>query len=282
MTRLGAHSFLWSADVTPDTVGWLAGQAAAAGLDFVEMPLLDPDNMDPAALKAGLGEPAVGVTCSLGLPAHAYAPENPEAAVAVLERALAIADRLGASALTGVIYGCIGRVSGQPPTAAEWDTIAGVLERVAATARARGLRLGVEPVNRYESHLVNTAAQGRALLDRIGADNTFLHLDTYHMNIEEEGFLPPIEASAASLGYLHLSESQRGVPGRGNVAWDDVFRALAASGFDGDLALEAFAHADAKIAAGLSLWRNPVPSVEAVTGGGLSFLRDLGRRHGVV
>ena len=97
------------------------------------------------------------------------------------------APRFGALALTGVTYGGIGERSGLPPTAKELDNVARVIEAAARIAKGHGLLFGIEPVNRYETHLINTATQGVAMIERVGVDNLFLHLDTYHMNIEEKG-----------------------------------------------------------------------------------------------
>src|SRR5918995_1073509 len=99
-------------------------------------------------------------------------------------------------------------------------------ERVISGAAEVGVELGVEAINRYETYLVNLASQAGELLDRIDEPNVFVHLDTYHMNIEEKGFHEPIVSLGSRLGYIHLSESDRGTPGTANVHWDEVFRGL--------------------------------------------------------
>ena len=183
--------------------------------------------------------------------------------------------------LTGCLYTNIGTLTGAPPTPAEHDLVVEVVARVARYAGERGIALGLEPVNRYETHLLNLAADGVALLDAIGEPDVFLHLDTYHMNIEEKGFYDPIVATGNRLGYIHLSESDRGTPGTGNVHWPDVFRGLAAIGYDGRLVMESFAAVNDDIAGATAMWRNVVGDPEALVRDGLAFLRTQAREHGL-
>jgi D-psicose/D-tagatose/L-ribulose 3-epimerase len=282
MARLGAHSFLWEIEWTPPAAERMLQAAKAADLDLIEVALLHPDGVDGKHTRQVSRDLGVGVTCSLGLPREATLPDHPREAEAFLKHALDVSAAMGSPCLTGVVYGSIGKVSGAPPTEEEYAVIERVLKPVARHAAGLGLVLGIEACNRYETHLVNTGAQAAELMARIGEPNLFVHLDTYHMNIEEKGMAAPIEALGSKLGYLHLSESDRGVPGTGNVDWDATFRGIAASGYDGPLVLESFLVAHPDIARGLSLWRPVAPSVDAVMGEGLAFLRERARAHGVV
>jgi len=133
--------------------------------------------------------------------------------------------------------------------------------------------LGVEPCNRYETHLMNTAADARALIERSGADNVRIHLDTYHMNIEEAGMAAGFEAAGELLGYVHLSESHRGVQGTGTVDWPDCMQGLASRRFDGPVVLESFNFMHPDIAAGLAVWKPVADRQGDVTEKGLPFLR---------
>jgi D-psicose/D-tagatose/L-ribulose 3-epimerase len=120
------------------------------------------------------------------------------------------------------------------------------------------------------------------MLDRIGEDNVFAHLDTYHMNIEEKGFRAPIELLGDRLGYIHLSESDRGTPGTGNVRWDDVFGALAAVGYDGPLVMESFVAVNEDIIGATCMWRDIVGDPDRMVGEGLAFLRGRAEAHGLM
>jgi D-psicose/D-tagatose/L-ribulose 3-epimerase len=220
--------------------------------------------------------------CSLGLPEAVWASRNPEGAAAFLKLALDKAAAIGAEALSGVVYGGIGERSGLPPTQSELDNVARALTAAAAHAKSRGLLFGIEPVNRYETHLLNTGWQATNMIERIGADNMFIHLDTYHMNIEEKGAAQAIVDAREHLRYIHLSESDRGTPGMGTVDWDAIFVALRAIGFNGGLAMESFVNMPPEIAFGLSVWR-PVASGEAeVMEKGLPFLRNKAAQYGLL
>ena len=130
------------------------------GVDLMEVPLLRPEEIDIAGTRAVAREFDIQLSCSLGLPASIDSTGDPVAAIAFLTRALEVTAGIEAMALTGVTYSTIGRTSGAPPTARERDAVARVVEGGARAARARGLKLGVEPCNRYETHLVNTVATG--------------------------------------------------------------------------------------------------------------------------
>jgi D-psicose/D-tagatose/L-ribulose 3-epimerase len=157
------------------------------------------------------------------------------------------------------------------------------MKSVARYAAGLGLTLGLEPCNRYETYLLNTGRQAVALIERIGEPNLFVHLDTYHMNIEEKGLEAAIVETGPHLRYIHLSESDRGVPGTGTVDWDGVFRGLARIKFGGDMVLESFVTLHPDIARRLAVWR-PVAAGGAaeVIGRGLPFLRAKMRQHGVL
>jgi D-psicose/D-tagatose/L-ribulose 3-epimerase len=136
-----------------------------------------------------------------------------------------------AEALSGVTCGGIGERTGMPPTAADYDKIARALEAAAKHAEQLGLAFGIEPVNRYENHLINTAAQARWIIEKVGANDILTHLDTYDMIKREEGVGNGILDAREHLRYIQLSESDRGTLGEGTCDWDEVFATLAAIGF---------------------------------------------------
>jgi D-psicose/D-tagatose/L-ribulose 3-epimerase len=277
----GAHAFIWAGEWTSEGAQKAIGGAAEAGLDFVEIPLLRPESMDITATRALLDRYGVGCTCSLGLPKAAHLPSAPEKAQSFLEGAVDVAAGLEAPVLCGVLYAHLGTLTGRPPEDEELEDVAKVLKNVARYAAERGVSLGVEAVNRYETYLINLAEQADAMLDRVGEPNVFVHLDTYHMNIEEKGFFEPIVATGPRMHYIHLSESDRGTPGTGNVHWDEVFRGLKAIDFDGYLVMESFAAINEDLAGATALWRDVVGDPESLIRGGLSFLRSKAAEHDV-
>jgi len=282
MQGFGVHTSMWTMNWSLDGAERAVAAAVKYGMDFIEIALLDAPNVDAAHTRALLERHDLRALCSLGLPERAWPSRDPEAAIAHLTQAIDKTAEMGCEALTGVTYGGIGERTGLPPTTGELDNVARALEAAARHAKSRGILFGIEPVNRYETHLINTGAQGAAMIERIGLDNMFLHLDTYHMNIEEKGAANGVLAGCEYLRYIHLSESDRGTPGWGTCDWDEIFATLAAIGFDGGLAMESFINMPPELAYGLSVWR-PVARNEAeVMDNGLPFLRGKARQYGLI
>ena len=282
MIRFGMHGSLWGAAWTRETAERAVPEAAKYELDVIEIPLLEPDKVDVAHSRALLERHNIAPTASLGLPAEVGAPLVPERATPFLMRALEVTEALGGKCLSGVTYGTLGYRSGSPPTEAEYATIVRALKPVAKRARELGMTLGLEPCNRYETHMLNTAAQGIALLERLDEPACMIHLDTYHTNIEEKGFESALADARGRCCYVHLSESDRGVPGSGNVDWPSVFRALKAHGFSGDLVGESFVNMMPQLAAALSVWRPVAKDRHEVLSIGVPFLKSLARANGLI
>jgi D-psicose/D-tagatose/L-ribulose 3-epimerase len=208
-----------------------------------------------------------------------HMPEQPQKAKQFLVGALDKVEAMGGTFLCGCIAFCLGYFTGVPPTKVERQIVADALGEVAEEAGSRGITLGLEVVNRYESYLYNSLADGREAIRAVGADNLKLHADTYHMNIEEEGFYQPLIHSAEVLGYIHMSESHRGLVGSGTVNWDDVFRGLRDADYHGPLVLESFAATNPDLQAAIKLWRSPNRPSEVLAREGLSFLRKQAKKY---
>jgi D-psicose/D-tagatose/L-ribulose 3-epimerase len=282
MPQFGAHAFIWAGEWTPAGAEKVIRGAADAGLDFVEIPLLHPETMDVSGTRDLLDRYGIGCTCSLGLPRAAHLPFAPERAEAFLKGAVEVTASLGAPALSGAIYTHLGTLTGKPPGEDELAAVERVLKSVARYAAGRDVSLGVEAINRYETYLINLTSQADAMVGRIDEPNVFVHLDTYHMNIEEKGFYDPIVATGERMQYIHLSESDRGTPGTGNVHWDDVFRGLEAIDYDGYLVMESFAAINEDIIGATALWRDVVGDPEALVRDGLTFLRKKAAEHNLM
>ena len=282
MTAFGAHAFVWTAQWDGAGAERALRGAAARGLEFVEIPLLAGAGAFPLERTRDLlEETGLQATTSLGLPREHHMPFDPGGALEHLRGAIDLTARLGARTLTGALYTHLGTLTGRPPTAAEVDTCARTLKQAARIAADHGLELGVEAINRYETYLNNTAQQVSDLIDAIDEPNVYAHLDTYHMNIEERGFRAPIRRLGKRLRYVHLSESDRGTPGLGNVHWDDVFAGLRDIGYDGWLAMESFVAVNEDIIGATAIWRDIVGDPDVLIRDGLAFLRGRAREHGL-
>ncbi len=282
MIRLGMHSSLWTAGWTRQGAELSVKEAARCGLQVVEIALLEPDKVDVAHSKELFARYNVAPTASLGLPAEVTATLYPEKAQAFLMRALEVAHELGANTLSGVTYSTIGHRTGAPPTEAEYVAIAKALKPVAKRAGDYGMSLGLEPCNRYETHMLNTAKQAHALAERIGEPAVMIHLDTYHTNIEEKSFDQALKDGGGKVHYVHLSESDRGVPGSGNVDWKSVMVALRSAKFSGDLVMESFVNMMPQLASALSVWRPVARDRDEVLDIGVPFLRSMAQASGLI
>lgn len=282
MQGFGVHTSMWTMNWNREGAEHAIERAAHYGMDFIEIALLDPKGVDTAHTKALLEKNGLRAICSLGLPEPAWPSVHPDAAVEHLTFAMDVAREMGAEALSGVTYGGIGQRTGVPPTTSEYDNVARALAAAAKHAKALGIAFGIEPVNRYENHLINTGWQAVAMIEKVGADNIFVHLDTYHMNIEEKGAANGILDAREHLRYIHLSESDRGTPGAGTCDWNEVYATLAAIGFKGGLAMESFINMPPEVAYGLSVWRPVAESEAEVMQNGLPFLRNKARQYKLI
>jgi D-psicose/D-tagatose/L-ribulose 3-epimerase len=280
--RIGMHTSLWTASWTPEAAEQAIPEAAAAGLDLLEIALLSPASIDAAHSRKLFEKYGVEPSASLCLPHAARAEVAPDAAIAFLMPALDKAHELGCDYLGGVVYSELGWKSGQRPTDGEYANMVKALKPVARKARDYGMRIGLEPCNRYETHLLNTAEQTLTFLERLDEPNVTIHLDTYHMNIEEKGAGAGILKAGAHCSYIHLSESDRGVPGTGTIDWDATFRALARVGFKGDLVMESFVTLPPEIAAALCVWRSVARDRQEVLEKGAGFLKAMAKVHGLI
>lgn len=282
MQGFGVHTSMW-------TMNWdrAGAEKAIAGavhykMDFIEIALLNAPAVDAAHSRALLEKHNLKSVCSLGLPQKNWASVYPDGAIEHLKVAIDKAADMGCLALSGVTYGGIGERTGVPPTQKEYDNVAKALTAAAKHAKTRGLLLGIEPVNRYENHLLNTGWQAVEMIERIGAENMFIHLDTYHMNIEEKGAGNGILDARKYLKYIHLSESDRGTPGYGTCDWNEIYSTLAAIGFKGGLAMESFINMPPEVGYGLAVWRPVAQNMEEVMENGLPFLRNKAKQYNLI
>lgn len=282
MEGFGVHTSMWTMNWDRDGAERAVAGALEYGVDFIEIPMLRPRDIDTEHTRALLEKSKLRAICSLGLPEECWASVHPEKAVDYLRLALDKTKACGAEALSGVTFGGIGQRTGTSPTQAEYDNIARALAPSAAYAREIGLLFGIEPVNRYENHLINTGWQARDMIHKVGADNIFIHLDTYHMNIEEKGVGNGILDAREFLKYIHLSESDRGTPGEGTCDWDEIFSTLAAIGYKGGLAMESFINMPPEVGYGLAVWRPVADSHDEVMSRGLPFLRNKARQYRLI
>jgi D-psicose/D-tagatose/L-ribulose 3-epimerase len=282
MIRFGMHSSLWTAAWTREGAELSVSEAARHGLEVIEIALLEPDKVDIAHSRELFARHNIAPTASLGLPIEVTATLHPEKAQVFLLRALEVAHALGSNTLSGVTYSTLGYRTGAPPTPGEYEAIVRALKPVARRAADYGMTLGLEPCNRYETHLLNTARQTRDFMAMLDEPAVMIHLDTYHMNIEEKSVAAALADGGGKVRYVHLSESDRGVPGSGNIDWRAALSALKQAEFSGDLVMESFVNMMPQLASALSVWRPVARDRNEVLEIGVPFLRSQAQAVGLL
>ncbi len=257
---LGVHALVWSGGWDEAAARHAISSAAAAGFDLIEIPILDPFGIDAAMTRRLLEEHGMQSACSMGLPAHAdVSSEQPSVLTAgkeMLARAVEVTHEIGATHLCGVLYSQLAKYPG-PVSDRSRAHVVEAVQWLADRAEQASVKVSLEVVNRYESNVVNTAGQMLKLIDDTGTDVT-VHLDTYHMNIEEDGFVTPVQQCGDRLGYVHIGESHRGYLGTGTIDFDAFFGAVVQSGYDGPVTFESFSSAvvHPELSNQLAVWRN--------------------------
>lgn len=275
--KFGMNLLLWTTHLDrPHSE--LLRQIRSWGYQGVEVPLFSLDQLDTAWAAGELRAAGLAVTTVTALPPEANLVGETEreqrAGIAHLRRSIELTRQIGATLLCGPVYSPVGRLLGRGRTAEEWKRAVLNFREVAGMASANGVRVAVEPLNRFETYVLNTAADTCALVDEVGSESLGVQLDTFHANIEEKNSATTIESFADSFVHVHISESDRGTPGTGQVHWDEVFRALKKVKYDDWLVIEAFGRALPDLAAATRVWRDLFPSAEEVYTKGLRFMKE--------
>lgn len=261
MSKIGVHSFVWSAGSSQGELEKALEYTHQLGYKLIEFSYLDPRQVDVKWLSGRLGELGLDVAISMGLPPEGDISSADPAIVThgvdILDRAVALVRDLGGTKLAGILSSAHGKQE-HSLSRKGWDTSVAALSKVAERAKAAGVTLNLEIVNRFESNMLNTAAQGMAYIRDTGASNVLLHLDTFHMNIEEADVGLAIRHAADKIGYLHIGESHRGYLGTGTIDFTAIFDALTAIGWDDYVTFESFSTTivDKDLSLKTAIWRN--------------------------
>ena len=276
--RFGLNLLLYTAAFTKDQVGLIA-KVADMGYDGVEVPFNDLSLLDAAATRTARERAGVGLTaCGVLLPGMDLCSEKPqerEAGREQIKRMIDLTAEMGGEAVAGPLYAPVGRLTGRARTDEEWKWCAEGLRAAADHAEKAGILLAIEPLNRFETYVFNTAADATRMVREIGSPNLTVQLDTFHGNIEEKDTAAAIRTAGAALGHFHASESDRGVPGTGQVKWPSVFAALKDVGYSRWITIESFATGILDLCAAACIWRPIYDSPDSLARDGLAFLRKM-------
>jgi len=275
--KFGINMLLWGATFGPADFHRLRA-IKSAGFDGIEVAILDPLDFPAAAIRRELQ--AIGLECTavtiiprgLGL-GEAEATIRARARTHV-EACINQAAEAGANLLSGPMYSPVGYLTGRRRTPDEWDRAVESWQALAETAANAGVDIGIEPLNRFETYFLNTAADGAAFCDAIGHPRVGLLFDTFHANIEEKHVGGALRTASRHLTHLHTCENDRGIPGSGHVAWTEFFSTVAEIGYDRWLTIESFGFALGELSAAAAIWRDLAATPDDIATEGVKFLRE--------
>ncbi|SDL63743.1 D-psicose/D-tagatose/L-ribulose 3-epimerase [Glycomyces sambucus] len=277
MSRIGVNTWVWASPLDDEALALLAPRVRDWGFDTIELPVESPGDWD-AARAAGLLE-RLGLAATVVLvmgPGRELVSAPAETVAATqdyLRRVVDAAVAVGSPVIAGPAYASVGRTWRVEDRAAAYEELRANLRPVAEYAAERGVTVAVEPLNRYETSLLNTVDQALEALD--GLPGTGLALDVYHMNIEETDLPAAIARAAGRIAHVQVSANDRGAPGADHLDWPAILAALDAAGYAGPLVIESFTAHNATIATAASIWRPLAPTQDAIAVDGLTFLRSL-------
>ncbi|TDB82516.1 sugar phosphate isomerase/epimerase [Micromonospora sp. KC721] len=281
MRAIGISPWVWASPVTDAVLAELVPRIAAFGFDAVELPIEQPGDWDPVRTRDLLAahQLRAAAVCAVTSPGRDLvnaAPDVIEATAAYLRYCVDSAAAIGAACVGGPVYAAVGRTWRMSATArvACYADFRRALAPVADHAGERGVSIGVEALNRYETSVVNTVEQVVELIDGL-PPNVGLMIDTYHMNIEEADPYAALALAGPRIKHVQVSGTHRGAPGTDHFDWPRFFAALAEAGYRGAVCIESFTAQNEAIATAASIWRPLAPSQDALARDGLSYLQRV-------
>ncbi len=274
MPTIGINLMVWNGQVGAAELALLP-QIKKMGYDSVEIPVFTPTTLALQAVQAALREHGLTCTVSTAMPSdlNLIDAARRDAGVDFLRQVIDVAAQLGASLICGPLAAPVGERRGRGYTAAEWDSCVLGLQAAGQLAADQGITLALEPLNRFETFIVNTVADGVRLMNAVDNLAVGLLLDTFHMHIEEKSTAAAIRHAGPHLKHFHASENDRGTVGTGQVAWPSVFGALRDIDYSGQIVVESFGHAIPELAGAACVWRSLAASPEALANGSIQYLR---------
>jgi D-psicose/D-tagatose/L-ribulose 3-epimerase len=278
---LGINTFVWASPFSTETDTALIEKAARMGFDVFEVAGEDPKTIDAVKLKMLLDSQKLGtVICGVFGPDRDLSSADraiQENGKAYLRWCIDTAHTVGSAVVAGPMYGAVGKTPALNEAERQIQRHRSIenLREIADYASKVSIKLAIEVLNRFETDLVNTAQQALDFVTQVGRANIGLHLDTFHMHIEEQDSAAAIRLAGTRLFHFHASENDRGIPGTGQVNWQGVAAALRDIHYEGAVVIEAFTPEVKSIARAVSLWRPLAPDQDTLARQGLAFLREL-------
>jgi D-psicose/D-tagatose/L-ribulose 3-epimerase len=276
--RFGINTFLFTSSFSNESTS-LFPRFKRWGFNAVEIPIDDPAAFDSVFIREKLNR--YGLACSAVTPC--LGPERDlrgtrrqqQAALDFMRRVIDHMPALGCATLSGVVYSTVGRAEAysKKERRRQWLTVATNLRELCCYAADRGRIIALEPINRFETDFINTCDQGLAMIEDVRHPALRLHLDTFHMNIEEKDPAAAIRKAGRLLGHFHACGTDRGTPGNDSLDWRSIASALKAIRYSGDVVIESFTPDVISIARAAAIWRPIEPTRDEIAVKGVKFLR---------
>jgi D-psicose/D-tagatose/L-ribulose 3-epimerase len=278
--KFGVNTFLWGATFGKANLDLLP-PIKEHGFEGVQVPLFQPSEFDAADIRRGAE--ANGLECSVcAIFTSPLSLISEDAAVRSRTRqhvvdCIRAAAEAGSKTLLGPIYAPVCYLPGRRRSADEWNRAVESYQSFTDTLVSHNMTLGIEPLNRFETHFLNTGADAAALCEAVGHPNVGILYDTFHGNIEEKKLGDGLRAVGKHLLHVHACENDRGTPGSGHVEWTGMFQALGDIEYDGWLTIESFAPRAGGFSAAAFIWRDIEKTPESIAFDGIQFLKSVSR-----
>lgn len=278
--KFGVNTFLWSEEFGLSSLALLP-RLKAAGFDGVQVPLFHPADFPAAEVRKSCEANGLECTiCSIFVDGQSLIGDDADArrvARQQIKDVIRAGAETGSKTVVGPLFCPIGYLPGRRRTSDEWKRAVEGFQSVSATLASHGMTLAIEPINRFETFFLNTAADSAALCDDIGDPNIGVLFDTFHANIEEKGMGVALRTLGKHLMHIHACENDRGIPGSGHVEWEEIFRTLHEMKYEGWLTIEGFGFVGA-LSTAVCIWRDMAPSPELIAFEGVKFLKSMNAR----
>jgi D-psicose/D-tagatose/L-ribulose 3-epimerase len=279
--KFGVNTFIWSESFDRSNLPLLP-RVKSWGFDGVEVPLFVPADFAAAEIRTGLEANGLECTvCSVLLPGLSLISDDGDVRRKTrshMQDVVKAAAEAGATIVAGPLYSPVGYLPGRRRTADEWKWAVEGHQSLGDTLARHGVNMAIEPLNRFETFFLNTAADAAQLSAEINHPNVGVLFDTFHANIEEKNIGDGYRTVGTHLKHVHTCENDRGIPGSGHVEWKSVFQALADIRYDGWLTIESFGFALPNLSAAAAIWRDIESSPESIAVEGVKFLKkNVGR-----
>ncbi|MBA2380505.1 MAG: sugar phosphate isomerase/epimerase [Chloroflexi bacterium] len=281
MNPIGVSTWVWTSPLSDVDLDRLVPLIHGWGFDIIELPIEQPGDWDPARAADLVAEAGLGTTtCAVMTPDRDLTTTDlvvTKTTQAYLRQCIDIAEMAGSPVVAGPVYAPVGRLWQLDPDERR-TTVARLIEGlrpIVEYAERRDVRLALEPLNRFETSLINTVEQAMDVVSSVDSPALGVCLDTFHMNIEEKDPVAAVRMAAGHIAHVQACGTDRGTPGADQFAWHRFADALAECSYVGPVCIESFTAHNAAIALAASVWRPLARTQDALAVDGLAFLRPL-------